>query len=128
MAYEFTNAAKEAYGFSGLTQKVLWFHCDEISASQKEKYMKSRVGFVCRSYDYLAFRNACSRKALTKVFKTLTEVGVLKAVKRGPHRFYLFCVYLDKLIAMRRGWKEEKIYLAFRKPGKADPMDILSGA
>jgi hypothetical protein len=124
MAYEFTKAAKEAYGFSGLAQKVLWFLCDEISASQKEKYMKSRVGFVCRSYDYLAFRNACNRTALTAVFKKLTEVGVVKAKKRGPHRFYLFCVYLDKLIALRRTWKEEQIYLGFRKPIKDDPMDI----
>ena len=124
MAYEFTKAAKEAYGFSGLTQKVLWFLCDEISASQKEKYMKSRVGFVCRSYDYLAFRNACNRTALTAVFKKLTEVGVVKAKKRGPHRFYLFYVYLDKLIALRRTWKEEQIYLGFRKPIKDDPMDI----
>jgi len=124
MAYEFTKAAKEAYGFSGLTQKVLWFLCDEISASQKSKYMKSRVGFVCRSYDYLAFRNACNRTALTAVFKKLTEAGVLRAVKRGPHRFYLFCIYLDKLIALRRTWKEEQIYLGFRKPIKDDPMDI----
>lgn len=124
MAYEFTKAAKEAYGFSGLTQKVLWFLCDEISASQKAKYMKSRVGFVCRSYDYLAFRNACSRKALTAVFKSLTEAGVLKAVKRGPHKFYLFCIYLDKLIAMRRTWQEEKIFLRFKDLDDADPMDV----
>lgn len=108
MANEFMQAAKMAYGFSGTTQKILWFLCDEISANTRKKYLKSRVGFVVRSYDLIAFRCACNRWSITQAIKILTEARVLKAIKRGPRKYFLFCIYLDRLIALRREWAVEK--------------------
>jgi hypothetical protein len=128
MANEFMQAAKMAYGFSGTTQKILWFLCDEISANSREKYLRSRVGFVVRSYDLIAFRCACNRWSITQAIKILTEARVLKAIKKGPRKYFLFCIYLDRLIALRREWADEKRVLEIRKSfanlPEADPMDI----
>jgi hypothetical protein len=121
MANEFMQAAKMAYGFSGTTQKILWFLCDEISATGREKYLKSRIGFIVRSYDLIAFRCACNRSSVSQAITTLTEARVLRAIKKGPHRYYLFCIYLDKLIALRKEWEQEKREMAIRKIGKGKP-------
>ena len=121
MANEFMQAAKMAYGFSGTTQKILWFLCDEISANGREKYLKSRIGFVVRSYYLIAFRCACNRSSISQAITTLTQAKVLRAVKRGPHRYFLFCIYLDRLLALRKEWEQEKRDMAIRKIGKGKP-------
>jgi|HubBroStandDraft_2_1064218.scaffolds.fasta_scaffold11933_6 hypothetical protein len=104
MANKYMQAAKMAYGFSGTTQKILWFLCDEIHSKFNEK----KVGFVFRSYDLIAFRCACSRKTVTAAVNQLREMKVLKTIKKGPHRCYMFCIYLEKLQAFRREWEVEK--------------------
>ena len=83
------------------------------------------------------FRCHCGKNSFASALSELTEIGVLKTKRRGPHEFYLFIVYLTKLQELRVEYEEQdnkKVWLAewlaeieeaFKKPGEPDPADVL---
>ena|SRR5712664_294103 len=120
MSHDFTKHSDKVYGISGVPLILLCRLCSYINFKSRGKYMKSRWGWVVRSYDYLAFRCNCSRWAITQAVKELRDLGLIKTIKKGPHDSYNFGVNLDRLIEFTREWTDEKKELANRK---TDAMD-----
>jgi hypothetical protein len=123
MSVDFTKLSDKVYGLSGVPLLLLRALCSYINYNSRNKYLKSRWGWVCRSYEFLAFRCNCSRWAITQAVKKLSEVGLIRITKKGPHSYYNFGVSLDKLQEFVVEWTDEKKAMTNRETRAMDKTE-----